>query len=298
VWSPRRGYPGGRWYRDFHTFDHEWGFRPARVTGLTVAPADKAPYDAGAALRAAERDAVDFVDVVRARLESLARARGRPGIVVAAYDTELFGHWWFEGPHWLERVLRLLPEAGVRVTTLRGAIEGGAVAGRADPGAGSWGSGKDWRVWDGERVADLVEQSRALQAEVLAAVDAMPLGARSAVHDQVVRELLLAMSSDWAFMVSKDSAAGYARSRADGHVVAARGLLAALDSEAVVDSGPRPPHGVKTSRFIERFDTVRGSGGAGPWGTAAGLSEHAGPFGHLDARLFHHDLTVSERPEK
>ena len=55
---------------------------------------------------------------------------GRPAHVVAAFDTELFGHWWYEGPTWLARVLRALPAAGVRVGTLRDALAGGFVGER------------------------------------------------------------------------------------------------------------------------------------------------------------------------
>ena len=105
------------------------------------------PWDPLAARTLLERDAADFVSVVRARLEALRRDRSdRPALVVVAYDTELFGHWWHEGPQFLERVLRLLPEAGVRVATLQGAIEAGHVEGGIDLPASSWGSGKDWRV--------------------------------------------------------------------------------------------------------------------------------------------------------
>jgi 1,4-alpha-glucan branching enzyme len=224
VWSPRRGYPGGRWYRDFHTFDHEWGFRPARVTSTRTPPHEKAPYEPDRARAAVESDAEDFVSVVRRRLIDLrAEREGRAPLVVAAYDTELFGHWWHEGPLWLDRVLRLLPEAGVRVTTLGGAVDAGHVAGPAVLGSGSWGSGKDWRVWDGEQVADLVDagaHAPARVVDVLAKAYDQP-GARESRNrtlDQLARELLLALSSDWAFMVTKDSAAGYARARAEGHL--------------------------------------------------------------------------------
>ena len=112
VWSPKSGYPGHAAYRDFHTYDHRTGLKPARVTGRNVPSDAKAPYDPERADRAIDGHVADFVDVVRGRLQAESERIGRPAHVVAAFDTELFGHWWYEGPVWLERVLRALPEAG------------------------------------------------------------------------------------------------------------------------------------------------------------------------------------------
>ena len=227
VWSPKRGYPGDRWYRDFHTFDHEWGFRPARVTGHHVEPQDKSPYDPVAARARVEHDAQDFVDVVRHRLASLAAESATTGMphVVAAFDTELFGHWWHEGPAWLERVLDLLPSAGVEIVTLDALAQD--PIGRVHPGPGSWGLGKDWHVWTGPQ--EIADRQGSLAKESLAVLDAThPRLQRSPVHDQLMRELLLALSSDWAFMVSHDTAAEYARARFDGHARATGALVAAL----------------------------------------------------------------------
>jgi 1,4-alpha-glucan branching enzyme len=257
VWSPRKGYPGGRWYRDFHTFDHESGFQPCRVTSRSTPSHEKAPYEPDRASAAVAIDAADFVDVVRRRLVELAGQRdGRPGLVVAAYDTELFGHWWHEGPQWLEAVLRLLPEAGVRVSTLRGATEAGHVGGRLALDSGSWGSGKDWRVWDGEAVADLVSDNEDLRHRV-AKVLGVATTARDTTRDQLARTTLLALASDWAFMVTKDSAASYARDRHVRHHREAR-LLADL---------------------VERGDLASADA------LARRLRSDDGPFGHLDARL-------------
>lgn len=216
VWSPRAGYPGGRDYRDFHTFDHPSGLKPARVTGRTVAPHEKRPYDAERAAAAVARDTADFVAVVRERLLGLRERHGRPALTVAAFDTELFGHWWHEGPAWLEAVLRALPAAGVRVTTLRGATGHGLVGDPVELPASSWGSGKDWRVWAGEQVADVVALNDGVQ-KALRSLPPGPAGARDPLRDAVAQEALLSLSSDWAFMVSKDSAAGYARDRAHAH---------------------------------------------------------------------------------
>jgi 1,4-alpha-glucan branching enzyme len=238
VWSPKAGYPGDPAYRDFHTYDHPSGLKPSRVTGRQVAPEDKKPYDPSLAATAVRGHVADFVATVVARLKA-ARARdGRPGLVVAAYDTELYGHWWHEGPAWLEGVLRALPLAGVRVSTLAGALAAGHLGAPAELPASSWGSGKDWRVWDGEQVADMVDAGAAVQRELLSTVDSMDGAVRDPAADELAREALLALSSDWAFMVTKDSAAEYARRRAERHGARVTELAAALRAgRPVVERG-------------------------------------------------------------
>lgn len=261
VWSPRKGYPGGSWYRDFYAMDTASGFRRWRVTHVTTPAEQKAPYDRERAMAATAADADDFVAHVRAHLERIRDERdGRPGIAVAAYDTELFGHWWHEGPEWLGHVLRALPEAGVEVTTLRAALDAGAVEGAAELESGSWGSGKDWRVWDGEAVADLVDDNARVQERVLRVADKSLDSApptRSMALDQLVRQALLALSSDWAFMVTKDTAAHYARERHRAHHAAVHRLA------DLIEAG-------------RDHDALRE--------TAAQRSID-GPFPHLDARL-------------
>ncbi|HVE63701.1 MAG TPA: 1,4-alpha-glucan branching protein domain-containing protein [Mycobacteriales bacterium] len=271
VWSPRSGYPGGRWYRDFHHYDHPTGIRPFRVTGRRVADHEKKPYDAAAAAAAVRVDAADFVDVVRRRLVDIAARRGRTGLVVVGYDTELFGHWWLEGPEWLEAVLRLLPAAGVRLSTLAGAVDAGHADDSVDLQPGSWGSGKDWRVWDGAAVRDLVEESRDAQLRLLELVDktvAARPGQRIAALDQLAREAFLLTSSDWSFMVTKDSAAGYARSRHAAHLARFNEIAALL-----------------SARRDDAADRV-----------AARWRSVDGPFGHLDARrLQRRNATIDAR---
>jgi 1,4-alpha-glucan branching enzyme len=238
VWSPKSGYPGHAAYRDFHTYDHHTGLKPARVTGRHVPSDAKAPYDPDRADHAIDQHVADFVEVVRQRLIAESDRLGRPAHVVAAFDTELFGHWWYEGPVWLERVLRALPAAGVRVGTLSDAIAGGYVGARVDLPPSSWGSGKDWQVWAGEKVADLVQLNTEVVDTALTTVDkalaqTASLGTptpRDFVADQILRETLLTVSSDWPFMVSKDSAADYARYRAHLHAHATREIAGALAS--------------------------------------------------------------------
>jgi 1,4-alpha-glucan branching enzyme len=256
VWSPKDGYPGGPWYRDFHTFDHPSGFRPARVTSRRTEPAAKRPWEPDRAAAAVRADAADFVAAVRARLVDLRDRDGHPGLVVACYDTELFGHWWHEGPAFLAAVLRALPAAGVRVSTLGGAVEAGHVGPPVELGPSSWGSGKDWRVWDNPAVADLAARAGEVQRRLLSTLDVRSGQRRDAAADQLLREALLATSSDWAFMVTKDSAADYARWRAEEHA----SRFSRLADLLVADPAA-------AAAYAERLRVIDG------------------PFGHLDARV-------------
>jgi 1,4-alpha-glucan branching enzyme len=235
VWSPKSGYPGHAAYRDFHTYDHHTGLKPVRVTGRNVPSDEKAPYDPARADAAVDGHVADFVDVVRRRLVAESERLGRPAHVIAAFDTELFGHWWYEGPLWLERVLRALPDSGVRVGTLSDAAADGFVGAAVELPPSSWGSGKDWQVWAGDQVADLVQLNAEVVDTALTTVDKAleqtdAPHARDFVADQILRETLLTVSSDWPFMVSKDSAADYARYRAHLHAHATREIAGALAS--------------------------------------------------------------------
>ena len=168
VWSPKSGYPGHAAYRDFHTYDHVTGLKPARVTGRNVPSDAKAPYDPARADRAVDGHVDDFVEVVRRRLVAESERIGRPAHVIAAFDTELFGHWWYEGPVWLERVLRALPAAGIRVGTLSDATADGFVGPPVELPPSSWGSGKDWSGVvrrEGRRPGSAEQRSRRHRAE-------------------------------------------------------------------------------------------------------------------------------------
>ena len=221
IWSSRSGYPTAGAYRDFHAREPFTGIRLWSDTGPGVDAAGKDPYDPAAADAQVDRDVADFVEAVRRRLLHHVEAQGRPGLVVAAYDTELFGHWWHEGPVFLGRAVRALRAAGVTVTTVEKAIASGHVAGELDLGPGSWGAGKDFSVWDGPAVADIARENAWLQLrwlDVLAAERAAGrLDRRRPDLDQLLLTLFNALSSDWAFLVTRGQSVDYAHRRAAEH---------------------------------------------------------------------------------
>ncbi|HEX2397207.1 MAG TPA: 1,4-alpha-glucan branching protein domain-containing protein [Solirubrobacteraceae bacterium] len=211
VWSDR-GYPSHGAYRDYHhhTVHHH---RPWANDGT--------PYDREAARSLARRHAADFVGRAIERLDEARARTGRPGLCVCALDTELLGHWWFEGLEWLAGVLDESVRQGLALTRLDDALERHEAVEPPDGGlpVTTWGTPRTLATWDGPQVADLVWQARASELRVVAAGERAP--------ERALRELLALQSSDWAFMVSRRLAADYPRERAAGH---ARNLDTALRS--------------------------------------------------------------------
>ncbi len=209
VWS-ERGYPSAGVYRNYHRrteHDHR------------IWANDGRPYDHAAALRLAAEQARDFVRRVLARV-------GAGGVCVCALDTELLGHWWYEGVHWLVAVVEEAARQGLRLATLDDALEQHEPARTTgDLPASSWGEGEDLRTWSGPQVADLAWQARTAELRALAR------GRRPG--ERALRELLALQSSDWAFLVTRATAGRYPRERAAAH---AQAFGMALDRPAELEA--------------------------------------------------------------
>ena len=221
IWSSRSGYPASPAYRDFHAREEFTGIRLWAITEHDVSVDRKRPYDPAEASAQVDHDVAHFVAAVRDQLLHAHEVRGEAGLVVAAYDTELFGHWWHEGPLFLSRAIRALRRAGVTVTTLEKAVEDGHVGGDLELGPGSWGAGKDYSVWDGPAVRQIAHENEWLQRRWLDVVarerGAGRLGTRRPDLDQLLQTLWHALSSDWAFLVTRGQSVDYARRRAEEH---------------------------------------------------------------------------------
>lgn len=230
VWSPGAGYPAGAHYRDFHHYDVVAGFKNWRVTDPAAPLAGKQPYDPSRAEAAARADAEEYVR----RLE-LHFQRTGASVVVAAFDTELFGHWWFEGPAWIRFLLeRLSAHPTIRPSTLNDVAR---TAARDAPTvtlrASTWGIGSDERSWRSSRTTSLFERLAAAEHRAAAHLDAT-----GPLRDQMLRELLLAQSSDWPYMIVRGENAAYAWERFDGHLQRMEPLLRALEGGAPADPAP------------------------------------------------------------
>ena len=223
VWSPTEGYPGNAWYLDHYATGGFGVHRSWRVTDRTLPPDAKAPYLPVRAVEQAAADAQHFVDVVRATLA------GRPGgLVVAAYDTELLGHWWHEGPTWLGEVLEsITQDPALRTTTLASRLARRPPQRSLALPESSWGYAKGHGSWVTEETREvwtLLRTTTALARRALA-------GGRGTAEQRqaVAREVALLHASDWPFMMTRGRSPGYALDRVRGHAERVRTLCAAVE---------------------------------------------------------------------
>ncbi|HEU4829541.1 MAG TPA: 1,4-alpha-glucan branching protein domain-containing protein [Gemmatimonadales bacterium] len=231
VWSRHQGYPGDAAYLEFHKLRWPGGLRLWRVSAPGTDLGQKAPYDPAAAAARAAEHARHFAWL----LDSIAseQAERKNGVVAVPFDTELFGHWWFEGPDFVQAVYRALDSAELIAPSTAGQhlASQPPQAGIRLP-AGSWGANGDFGMWLSDRTAWTWERLWPLEHafwEVAPGAVANP--ARHAVLEQAAREMLLAQSSDWQFIISTGAVADYAERRFLQHCEDAERLVRALASD-------------------------------------------------------------------
>ncbi|MGA8108681.1 MAG: 1,4-alpha-glucan branching protein domain-containing protein, partial [Acidobacteriaceae bacterium] len=222
VWSGTRGYPGDPNYLDFHKKRWPGGHRYWQVTEARADLEMKTPYYPERAAARTRAHAEHFVSVVYDSLRESLNA-DRPPVLSAPFDAELFGHWWFEGPSWLEQVARIVAEDDFPIALMTGGeyAERVPAEGSLALAEGSWGKNGGHEVWLNERTAwtwaeiyAAEEQVRTLASEGRWREDG--LGRR--IAQQMCRELLLLESSDWQFLITTEAARDYAEGRFTTHL--------------------------------------------------------------------------------
>ena len=234
VWSSEDGYPGDPLYRDFYrdigydadieyirpyaqkTGDRKMtGFKYHRITGNEN---EKDVYSYRQALKKVNEHAEDFVEKRLAMIDSLAPLlQDRAPLIVSPYDAELFGHWWFEGPEFLDSLFRNIAARQERIETITPSeyLARHPVNQIASPATSSWGEGGYAEVWL-DPTNDWIYRHLHKAAERMTNLaDNHPnaTGVTKRALNQAVRELLLAQSSDWAFIMKAGAMAPYAEKR-------------------------------------------------------------------------------------
>ncbi|MDH4232851.1 MAG: DUF1957 domain-containing protein [Nitrospirota bacterium] len=238
VWSAHEGYPGNAYYRDFYRdigfdldLDYIGPYLPDGIrtfTGLkyyriTSTGSDrKKPYNREKALQKAEMDAADFIKRRERQILSLNRRMKIRPLITAAFDAELFGHWWFEGPEWLDHLLR---KGSGRRKVFRFVTPSEFIAEHPaqvmlTPSLSSWGQKGYSSTWIGSSNSWVYKHMHraAKHMRAISLKNIRARGLKKRALNQAARELLLAQASDWAFMMQKEKASAFAIRKFTEHI--------------------------------------------------------------------------------
>lgn len=262
VWSSEEGYPGDPLYREFYrdlgwdlpreqlgSLLHTDGLRRAvglklhRVTGR-VPLDEKEPYVPEWATERASVHAGNFLYKRQHQMRALRSSLGVDPHIIAPYDAELFGHWWYEGPQFLEMLLRRLaaPGSDVRAANPGELIVDAPVHQVVTPALSSWGDKGYFEVWVNSANDWIYKHLHRAEERMVHLAERFPdaEGVERRALDQAARELLLAQSSDWAFIMTSRTTVPYAERRTKEHVarftaLSEQLLAGSVDVAALVD---------------------------------------------------------------
>lgn len=255
VWSSKEGYPGDYDYREYYSdigFDLDLdyiapyildehirintGIKYHRVTGADL---PKEVYRPKQALYKTQLHAQDFINKRQQQIDRLSTDMDRPPHIVSPYDAELFGHWWFEGPQWLEWVLRFADSKTNAIQTISCSdyLKQTPAHQIATPSASTWGDQGYSNFWINETndwIYPLLHQAGADMeklARIFQGIRVTPLQERAL--NQAVRSLLLAQASDWPFIMQTGTTVEYAKKRITDHLARFNYLRDSIQQNAI-----------------------------------------------------------------
>ncbi len=222
VWSADQGYPGDGNYREFHKKDDKSGLHYWKLTSKTTDLGNKQRYNPEAATKQLKENSDHYVGFIQQTLTDQLKKTGQPGLVMVSFDTELFGHWWFEGVSWIKEVLKKMRTyTAVTPMTASEYLKASPPQRAIELPESSWGAGGHYQVWlnnetqwmwpiihDAEKTMVGLAENYASKSDELV----------QRVLKQAGRELLLLESSDWPFLVTTGQAKQYAIERFNEHV--------------------------------------------------------------------------------
>jgi 1,4-alpha-glucan branching enzyme len=254
VWSTNVGYPADYNYREYYRdigydldenylspYQYAKGVRTAtgikyhRITGQTQ---DKHLYNPDWASEAAAKHAHDFANRCGDLAARTAHGMPFPSVIVSPYDAELFGHWWFEGPQWIYHVLRELSwRQDISAGTPGTFLSDHPVHQKAMPAQSSWGKNGYHEHWVNPKVAWMWRPLHEAATRMRQTVERSPEPTPDSLEDRALRqagrELMLAQSSDWPFILTNGTTVEYAMRRFKDHLNRFHGLLSELDRNEI-----------------------------------------------------------------
>lgn len=252
VWDRDSGYPGHSYYREYYRdigYDLELdyigpflpgehirvdtGFKYHRITG---GGPHKEPYWPDKARETAAGHAKDFVKRRLQQVQSAEKSMLRAPLMVAPYDAELFGHWWFEGPIWLDFLCReVFGEPNLEMITPGDYLARYPENQVVDIPMCSWGADGYNDFWLNPSTDWMYKHLHHAEDKMSEMANKYPAAEGLEVRclNQMARELLLAQSSDWSFIIHSGTAVDYARQRFINHVGRFNHLLGMLEGNNI-----------------------------------------------------------------
>jgi 1,4-alpha-glucan branching enzyme len=221
VWSGEHGFPGDGNYLEFHKKHYPGGNRYWKVTSAKAGLGSKMEYYPADVEPRLQENATHYKNQVKDILYEYKHKYNRNGIVAAPYDCELFGHWWFEGPRWLKKVLKWTEDdPEIDLTTCSRFLEQYPPQRLISLPEGSWGlSGwhwtwlNDWTTWSYHRIYECEKKMEQVVEKYYNSAD----NNLKNIIEQLSRELLLLESSDWQFLITTWTARDYSENRIAEH---------------------------------------------------------------------------------
>ena len=239
VWSSINGYPGDFNYREFYRdigydapYDYikpyiasngarvSTGIKYHRITGKTEY---KDYYNVQWAHDSVDKQAGHFFDSRQKQITEAAKYTENPPIVLCPYDAELYGHWWYEGPDWIYSLFKKIhyDKCDFDLITPGEYIDRYPTMQICQPCISSWGANGYSEVWlNGSN--DYVHRHLHVAGDRMCEIAWLYQGEHDPVRiralNQAARELLLAQSSDWLFIITNGTMVDYAKKRIKDHI--------------------------------------------------------------------------------
>ncbi len=224
VWSAADGYPGDGCYREFHRKDANSGLNYWRITSPTTDLGDKMLYDPVLAMSQVNSNSDHYVTLLYHLLNDHKLATGEEGLVMVSFDTELYGHWWFEGVEFIKQVITKLDkyQKGIERLTASEYLKKHPPKEAIQIPESSWGQGGHFWVWQNhltEWMWPIIHSCEKRISDIVSKYENIP--SDKLLHralNQLSRENLLLQSSDWPFLITTWQAKDYATDRFREHV--------------------------------------------------------------------------------
>jgi len=254
VWSSIEGYPGDYYYREFYRdigfdLDYEYvrpyihpdgvrintGIKYYRITGSE----DKQPYDPYLAQEKAAFHAGNFMFNRQKQIEYLFDFMQKRPMIVSPYDAELFGHWWYEGPLWIDFLIRKIcfDQKTIRLITPSEYLSENPRNQVVAPSLSSWGwkgYSEMWLQGPNDWIYRYLHKASERMTELAKTFsNTSPDGLLKRALNQALRELLLAQSSDWAFIMATGTHTSYAIRRTKEHLLRFTNLYEQINSNSI-----------------------------------------------------------------